>query len=208
MDYKSLAALVACCASLHLRADETLYTNNFEKAELDKVPSEFLVLDGAFAVKEADGNKFLELPGAPLDTFGVIFGPTVKENISVTARAFGTKKGRRFPSFGLGLGGPAGYKIKVSPAKEKLELYKGDNVVASAPLQWESGKWISLRLFVAKKGDAWIIQGRHWTGNEPSDWQISWEEKDSPPEGRSSVTAEPYATTPIRFDDIAVVKTP
>src|SRR5882724_8662275 len=67
-----------------------LYENDFEKAALAKVPEDFLVLDGQFSVKEEGGNKFLELPGAPLDTFGLLFGPTEKEGTAVYARIFGT----------------------------------------------------------------------------------------------------------------------
>src|SRR6266702_776209 len=80
-----------------------LYENSFEKADLDKVPDDFLVLDGQFAVKEEGGNKFLELPGAPLDSYGALFGPTETEDISVYARIFGTGKARRHPTFGLAL---------------------------------------------------------------------------------------------------------
>src|SRR6266536_3558957 len=67
-----------------LAEEKPLYQNNFEKAEIGKVPDEFLVLDGQFAVKEENGNKFLELPGAPLDTFGVLFGPSEKEGRAVS----------------------------------------------------------------------------------------------------------------------------
>src|SRR5258708_3799445 len=109
-------------------ADESkpLYENNFEKADVDKVPDGFLVLDGGFAVKEENGNRFLELPGAPLDTFGVLFGPTRGSDVAVLARIFGTGKGRRFPSFGVGLNGAGGYRLVISPAKKALELFKGD----------------------------------------------------------------------------------
>src|SRR6266705_3685029 len=105
-----------------------LYENDFEKAALDKVPEDFLVIDGQFAVKEEGGNKFLELPGAPLDTFGVLFGPTEKEGTAVFARIYGTGKGRRYPSFAVGLNGQgtAAYRLQVSPAKKALELFKGD----------------------------------------------------------------------------------
>src|SRR5437762_13249277 len=75
-----------------------IYQNNFEKAEPGKVPEDFLVLEGGFTVKEESGNKFLELPGAPLDTFGVLFGPTEDRGVAVSARVYGTSKGRRFPS--------------------------------------------------------------------------------------------------------------
>ena len=77
----------------------TVYQNDFEKAEIGKVPEDFLVLDGGFAVQQEGGNKFLELPGAPLDTFGLLFGPTETNNLSASARIFGTAKGRRFPAF-------------------------------------------------------------------------------------------------------------
>src|SRR5687768_4410176 len=78
-----------------------LYENNFEKSDAGKVPEEFLILDGGFVVNQDQNNKFLELPGAPLETFGFLFGPTEKENVEVSARVYGTGKGRRFPSFAL-----------------------------------------------------------------------------------------------------------
>ena len=68
---------------------QVLYTNGFDKAELEKVPEDMMVLDGGFAVKDEGGNKFLELPGAPLETFGVLFGPTEASGLAVTARRSG-----------------------------------------------------------------------------------------------------------------------
>src|SRR5881396_1767412 len=120
-----------------------LYENDFEKAALDKVPDDFLVLDGQFAVKEEGGNKFLELPGAPLDAYGVLFGPTEKEGIAVSARIFGTGKGRRYPTFAVGLNGQgaAAYRLQVSPAKKALELFKGDELKATVSYEWQSGAW-------------------------------------------------------------------
>src|SRR2546430_14083931 len=133
-------ALVACaCSFLPVQQGgagdgKVLYQNNFEKAELGRVPDDakdLMVLDGAFAVKEEGGNKFLELPGAPLDTYGMLFGPTTNSERTVSVRVHGTAKGRRFPAFGLGLNGVGGYKLQVSPGRKALELYKGEEVVAS-----------------------------------------------------------------------------
>ena len=132
-----------------------LYENNFEKADVDKVPDGFLVLDGGFAVKEESGNKFLELPGAPLDTFGVLFGPTRGSDVAVSARIFSSAKGRRFPSFGVGLNGAGGYRLVISPAKKALELFKGDEPVATSAFEWESGSWTMLKLQVKKLGEIW-----------------------------------------------------
>ena len=184
-----------------------LYENDFEKAALDKVPDDFLVLDGQFAVKEEGGNKFLELPGAPLDTFGVLFGPTEKEGTAVSARIFGTGKGRRYPTFAVGLNGQgtSAYRLQVSPAKKALELFKGDEVKATVPYEWQSGAWARLRLQVHKVKDGqWKVEGKVWTDKEPSAWLVSFDETERPVAGRASIWASPYATTPIRFDDLKV----
>jgi len=181
-----------------------LYENNFEKAEVGKLPEDLLVLDGAFAVKAEGGNKFLELPGAPLDTYGLLFGPTESANIAVSTRVYGTGKGRRFPTFGLGLNGVGGYKLQVSPGKKLLELYKGEELAASAPYTWESDSWTILHLQIRKTGDSWTIEGKAWKegGTEPAGWKVSHEEKTEPAAGRASIWGSPYSTTPIRYDDL------
>src|SRR5687767_2475733 len=136
-----------------------LYTNGFEKAEAGKLPEELMVLEGGFSVQEEVGNKFLELPGSPLETFGLLFGATETENVSASARFFGTGKGRRFPTFAIGLNGVGGYKLQMSPGKKALELLKGESeVLASVPYTWESGAWTSLRLQVRKANGQWQIE--------------------------------------------------
>src|SRR6187455_1582041 len=107
-----------------------LYQNDFSKGEVGKLPEEMLLLDGGFAVQDVSGNKVLQLPGAPLDTFGVLFGPTEPAGLAASARVHSTKKGRREPAFAIGLNGNAGYKLQVSAAKKLIELYKGEDVVA------------------------------------------------------------------------------
>ena len=187
---------------------KAIYENDFEKTGLNKVPDDFLVLDGQFAVREEGGNRFLELPGAPLDTFGVLFGPTEKEGVVVSGRIFGTGKGRRYPTFALGLNGQgtSAYKLQVTPAKKALELFKGDEVKASVPYEWNSGAWTRLRLQVRKvKEGEWRVEGKVWTDKEPSAWMVSVDEKEQPVAGRASIWGSPYATTPIRFDDLLVI---
>lgn len=192
------------------KADDTKlpYENNFEKAAVGSVPDDFMVLEGGFAVREEGGNKFLELPGAPLDTFGLLFGPTEKSDVAVTARIKGTKKGRRYPTFGVGLNGQGGYKLRVSPGKNALELYKGDEVATNAPYDWKPGEWTMLRLQVVKSGATWKVEGKAWVQGaaEPSAPMITFEEKEEPSGGRASIWGSPYATTPIQFDDLKVTQ--
>ncbi len=185
---------------------KVIYENNFEKAEVGKAPEDFLVLEGAFAVKEDGGNRFLELPGAPLDTFGALFGPTESAGMVVSARVFGSGKGRRFPTFGIGLNGVGGYRLQVSPGKKLLELYKGDEAVASVPYAWESDSWTALRLQIRPVGASWKIEGKAWKQGspEPAAWPISREEPKEPAAGRASLWGSPFATTPIRYDDLSI----
>jgi len=184
-----------------------LYENDFEKAALDKVPEDFLVLDGQFSVKEEGGNKFLELPGAPLDTFGLLFGPTETNNVSASARIFATGKGRRFPAFAVGLNGVGGLKLQVSPAKKLVELYRGEDVVATAPYSWESGAWTMLRLEMRKVKDGELtVQGKVWKHDtkEPQAWTINYKLTGDLPAGRAAIWGNPFSGTPIRFDDLTV----
>jgi hypothetical protein len=188
-------------------AAKPVYAQDFEKTELDKVPDGMLVLDGGFAVKQADGSKVLELPGEPLETFGILFGPTEKEGLCVQARILGTGKGRRFPVLAVGLSGVGGYKLQVTPSKKALEIHKGEDVKATAPFDWQSGKWAHLKFQVrqAKAGE-WQVEGKVWAEGttEPAAWQITFTETTEPTPGRPSIWGLPFSGTPIQFDDLTV----
>ena len=200
--------MIPCGITLCVLAQsKPLYENNFEKATIGKVPEDFLVLDGGFAVKEEDGNKFLELPGAPLESFAVQFGPTEVSDVAVSARIKGAARGRRFPVFGVGLNGVAGYKLQISPAKKMLELYKDQALLISSPYEWKSGEWTTFRLQVRKINDRqWKIEGKTWTQGaaEPKEWMVSVDEKETPVNGKASVFGSPFSGTPIQFDDLVV----
>jgi hypothetical protein len=202
-----LFATLLLATSLGAEPAKPLFTENFEKAELEKMPGGMLVLDGAFAVQTEGGNKFLELPGAPLETFGVLFGPNQPADVTVGARIYGTGKGRRFPVFGVGLNGVSGYRLQVAPAKKTLDLYKGEDLKASVALAWESGKWTQLRLRITSLNEgSFAIAGKAWQEGaaEPAAWTIQHSEKESLPPGRASIWGNPFSGTPIRFDDLSL----
>jgi hypothetical protein len=202
----SLAIAFGLACSSYGQGSKTLYENNFEKASLDNVPDDFLILEGAFAVKQDGTNKFLELPGTPPETFGALFGPTEPDGVAVSGRIHGTGKGRRSPTFAVSLNGAGGYRLQVSPAKKSLELYKADLVKSAVPFDWQSDQWTLFRLQVRKVKDGeWKVEGKAWTqgGPEPA-WQITVDEKEAPLAGRAGLWGSPYAGTPIRFDDLVV----
>jgi hypothetical protein len=183
-----------------------LYQNDLQKLQAGKLPDEFLVLGGDFSlVKDAD-NIVIELPAEPIDAFGLLYGPTFKnEGAVASARAFGTKKGRRAPAFGVGIFGISGYKLRVSPAAGKLEILKDENVQVDVPFEWKSESWMHLKVQARPvENGQWKIQGRAWPAGEkePETWQIEWTDKEAPPSGRASLIGAPYSGMPLRFDDL------
>lgn len=189
-------------------ADEPkpLYSENFDAAEVGKLPAGFTSYAGAFVVAEDSGKKFLELPGAPLDTFGVLYGPSEKAPLSASAKIFGTLVKRKMPAFGLSIGGVGGYRIQVSAAKGQVEIFKADEGRASAPYTWATGTWTALRLQVREEGGKWIVEGKAWPADaaEPAGWTIRYEAPEPPPQGKCGVWGNPFSGTPIRFDDLVV----
>jgi hypothetical protein len=201
---------LSCLFSAAASAGEPLYQNDFEKAEVGNAPPDFTITAGAFAVQGEGSNKFLELPGSPLDTFGLLFGPSIQGDAAASGRFFGTKVGRKFPTFGLSLNGVSGYRLQVSPAKKALEIYKGDEPKASVPLDWQSGSWTHLRLQVRKDGNGWIAEGKAWADGapEPADWTIKFADPETASAGRAGLWGSPFSGTPIRYDDLRVEKVP
>ena len=188
---------------------KALFENDFEKAEVGKLPEGLEFAVGEFIVKQDGANTFLELPGAPLESYSVQFGPVETADVAVKARILGTMKGRRGPTFGVGLNGIGGFKLQVSPGKKAVELLKDQETKASAEFDWKSGVWTQLRLQVRKiKDGEWKIEGKAWPQGrpEPKDWAVSIDEKEEPIAGRASLIASPFSGTPIGFDDLRVEK--
>jgi len=203
-----LPLLVAAALSLPLCAAEPLYKNDFESAEVGKAPADMMIMAGSFAVQQDKDGKYLELPGEPLDTFGLLFGPAVQDDVSASARFYGSKKGRKMPSFGISLNGAGGYRLQVSAAKGSLEFFKGveSQAVLSVPYTWTSEAWTSLRITVRKNGEAWVIEGRAWAAGspEPEKALISLDEKTAPSNGKAGIWGSPFSGTSIKFDDLVV----
>jgi len=188
-------------------AATVLYATDFEKPAIGTVPEEMMILGGEFTVKSDGTNQVLELPGAPLDSFAVQFGPAVKEDVAVGAQIFGTSKGRRAPTFGVGLGGVSGWKLQVSPSKKAVELLKDQEIKATVTHDWKSGTWSQLRLEIRKVKDGdWQVAGKVWSEGEaePAKPLITAEEKEEPVSGKASILGSPFAGTPIWFDDLTV----
>jgi hypothetical protein len=194
------------------RGDAPLYWNDFSKAELGKLPdAEFLALSGSFAVKDFEGDRVLELASGPLDSFGMLFGPSSDTaTCTVSARIWAATTGRRFPEFGIGSNDAGGYKLWLMPRRKQVVIRKGDETVETGKYErWRSSTWTQLRLQVTQTGEQnWVVRGKAWPagGEEPKDWSVSFQEKDVPAAGRASVWGNTYSGLPIRFDDLRATK--
>ena len=189
---------------------DRLFSQNFEKLEdPEELPDDFMVLDGDFQLVQDGDNTLLRLPGAPLSTYSLLFGPADTENVQVKARARSESQKRRMPRFGIGSSGVSGYKLRINAALKKLELVKGEETVNSADYKWKSGSWTVLLLRVRKTGEAsWVVEGKAWPADqkEPEDWLVVFEDSEEPLSGRPSLWGTPYSGKQIDYDDLEVRK--
>ncbi len=198
-------AFLLCVAAAE--APKIDYSNDFEKVASGNLPAELMVFpgDAKFTVEQEPGNHFLRVKPTPLDGFGVLFGADDPATTSVEARIRTSSLKKRFPEFGVGLGGTSAYRLWLMPATGELQLLKGEDVVAHKPCEWKSGTWTRLKLQLQPAGEAkWKLVGKAWPDGsaEPAEWMIAWEEIEKPSPGRASVGASPYPETPVDFDDL------
>lgn len=188
------------------------YATDLSKMAVGKPPDELFILNGAFQVAEAGGNKFLELPGDPLDSFGILFGPEEQQATEVSARIQAARAGMMFPEFGVGANDSGGWKLWALPGQDALVLRRKEaDEVARVPFKWADGQWAHFRLRVSPAADGkWLVRGRAWAAGakEPAEWTIAATDAAAPPKGRASVWGHPYAGTPIRFDDLTAGPVP
>lgn len=190
-----------------------IYHEDFSKHPLSDLSDSFLVLDGTFKVVEQESNRLVRLPGAPLDQFAFMFGPYLESNISVRCFFKAERKGRRYPSFGVGLHGLSGYQLRLSPAKRKIEILVEEELVFSVPFKWDFKKeWtiVELELIQDPQKSKWHLHGFIWQDEKqkerPKKPIISYTLDEEPFGGESLVFGIPYAGEPIYFDNLSIVE--
>lgn len=195
-----LLATLVCAA-------DPLYVQDFDQAEA--VPED-LMLNGEFSLQADGAGKSLALPPQVLETYNLLFGPGRKEAASVSARILGTAKGRQAPAFGVGLNGVNGIILRLSPAKNQVELLVGDTAIASQAYAWKSDVWTCFRLRWRMQDGTCLAEGRVWAAGtaEPEAWTITATMEQAPPAGRATAWGIPYGGKPILFDDLRVEVVP
>lgn len=207
-----LAVVLSLFVTVFLRAEPatttgaSVYLNDFEHAAKGKPSDDLQILSGDFSVREEAGNSFLELPGDPLDTFGLLFGPGDVATLDISARVWGDAAGRRFPEFGIGSNDTGGCKLWLWPAHGAIELRKGDEARVSIPFSWKPGTWLHLRMRVRQvNSKLWHVEGKAWPDQtpEPTDWLLHFDDTEEPTAGKASIWGVPFSGKPIRFDDLS-----
>ncbi len=203
-----LTVLLALTDSMASDQEEGIRKYDFESEELEgKLPKSLLVLSGTFSMEAEGENHVLKLHETPLYTHGLLIGEESSNNLSIAARIRSVNQRRTMPRFGVGLNGIGGYKLRVTPAKRLLELYKGKEVVKQIEFEWTPGTWTWLALEIRQLDESkWQINGKAWCdcAVEPEEWMLSYDETSQPFEGPPSLWGTPYSSKPIFYDDIVI----
>lgn len=183
------------------------FRENFESYEVAEEPDLF-ILDGSFTVEMDGENKVLSLGSTPLIEGVLQLGKSLKSGAEVSVRIKGSQKRRSFPRFGVSLHGLSGYKLRVVPAKQLLELLRNDEVIQTAPFLWSTDQWHVLKLRVQRLDEErWSVSGWAWAEatKEPEDANIEYIGEAKRFQGKAAVVGTPYSGSPILFDDVSIV---
>lgn len=209
---RTATTLLAFPAALSLHqggfAEEvSTYFEDFETLDPGTQPEGFFAIEGEFSVAE-EGGKLLRLPGSPLGSMGAVFGPTIESAVEVRAKVKATRKGRRYPAFGIGANGLGGFRLMVNPAKRNLELLLNEESLVQEPYRWNGSEgWTHLRLVVTEgPDDSSQARAKVWLEDEeePEAWMIEVSSPEAFYASKSSIWGLPYSGEPIAFDDLFV----
>ena len=184
------------------------FAEDFSKLAVGSEPENLFILDGAYAVKQEEGEKCLSLPGSPVGDFGLLFGPRVRQKeLSLSFSFLSSKKGRRYPSIAAGLGGVRSYRFRFNAATRQIVLLRGENEIGKALFNWESGAWCQVRFqALPEDGDNTRIRLKLWKRGikEPAKWLFDILDDQAFAGGKCALWAYPYAGTPIHFDELRI----
>ena len=184
---------------------EERYENNFESYDLKSFPDDMMEIDGVFKVESnTEGKKHLEMASEPLTENAVIFGPSIRNSATLQVKVRGFKKRRSYPRFGIGLHGISGFRLRIVPSKNIIELVKNEEPIKSMPFNWISDNWTILKLQIISNNENSTIKGWAWSEGKkiPDDPCISFTHRGSPGQGKPSIWGTAYSGKTILFDDI------
>ena len=183
------------------------YFNDFEHAAKGKPADDLQILNGDFSVREEAGNSFLELPGDPLDTFGLLFGPGDVATLDVSARIWADATGRRSPEFGIGSNDIGGYKLWLWPGARLRRAAQSRRCQGKQSLLMEIRRMDPPSPESAPDQSQTLASGRQSVAGQnrrtgPTGSSASMTPRNPAPAKHRS-GASPFSGKPIRFDDLS-----
>jgi hypothetical protein len=204
----ALAIASAACALQAQDAKPEPLKFAFDDLTAGELPSELMVVDGAFEIQAEGAGKQLVMKPEPLTDGTVLLGKSMKFGGTVAAKLKASSVKRRHPKFGVSLGGTGGFRLRIAASEKLLEIAKGDERKATVEAaNWKSGEWCHLELSAAPQADGkWLLEGRFWSEKEtrPEKATISYTSEEPLPSGKAGLMGAPYSGTEIAFDDVTL----
>jgi hypothetical protein len=175
-------------AKARVRVAPTLpYSQDFEKIDINRIPTGWINLAGKFAVAELPDKtralkKLATNPNSPVARANAYIGmPDLKE-YTISADILGTEKLenniKNLPDMGLI---NCRYSLALDGNKQKLFLRSWEarrRVDNTLDFPWKSNTWYRFKFTVTQQSDRAIAKGKVWPRNqpEPSEWTIEIED--------------------------------
>lgn len=182
-----------------------VYDQDFDKVKIGEAPDELFVIDGDFTVVEEGKNRFLEMAADPIQENGFLFGKSSKGAARVEVSIRGEKKRRSYPRFGIGLHGISGFRLRIVPGNDEIELLKDEEVVVKKAFEWKSDAWCHLVLDISDAEGKWAVNAWVWQGkvdDRPEAPVLTHSTDDAPGQGKASAWGSPYSGKVIHFDQL------
>lgn len=159
------------------------YAEDFEKVDINRIPTGWINLAGKFAVVELPDKtralkKLATNPNSPVARANAYIGIPDLANYTITADIMGMEKvengNKNLPDMGLI---NCRYSLALDGNKQKLFLRSWEarrRVDKTIDFKWEGGAWYHFKLTVVQEGEKASVKGKVWAKNmpEPREWTI------------------------------------
>lgn len=171
----------------------------------------FTKVSGSWKFADYEGKSVLRLAPEPIQESRIEMGAYLRShNVGISAKVFSSQKRRIRSRMGVGLFGGNGFFLRLAPGRHRIELVQYGEVIAEAPLQWDSKTWRYLEFEVIDEETHWIVRGTSWDEEESKPELPTLEKKvyplslTHPLAGRAFLTGAPFGGYPILYDEVEV----
>ena len=182
------------------------WTEDFEKIELEKIPTHWIGATGKFFVREQDGNKVLVKTPVQrgLNRSNVYLGPPTMKDYQIQVDLMGTKNKRRLPDMGLIANR---YTLDMQGRHQRLQIrsWASDlRMAQTIDFPWEVDVWYTMKMKVEVIEGKAVIRGKVWRAAdpEPEAWTITAEDPLPNREGSPGIYG--YSATEVYYDNLKV----